>query len=146
MVLRPIGRFHMFDPFTELQRVQAEMNRLFGELSEAAPAEYPPINIWTGSDGIVVMVQIPGIDSDDIELTVQEDTVTIKGERKPPKEEAGVTFHRRERAFGPFARTVVLPYRVDPDDTEAMFDDGVLAVRFRRPKEDRPKRIDISAR
>lgn len=124
--------------------MQADVNRLYEVTRFAGAAEFPPINIWSGIEGLVVTARIPGIEKDEIEVTVHDDTLTIRGKREAKDEGAPPTYHRRERQHGLFVRTIVLPYAVDADKTEAIFEQGVLFVRLVRPEEDRPKRIEIS--
>lgn len=134
------------DPFSNMRRLQAQMNRLFEDTGSLRTARvYPPVNIWLGDDSVVVAAEMPGLSHEDIELTVQDDTLTIRGERPLAAEDNQVAWHRRERATGSFARTVELPFRVDPDKVEARFSKGVLAVEMQRPDEDRPRRIAINA-
>lgn len=133
------------DPFGELRRMQAEMDRVLSRYDTPGTAEFPPINIWTNPEGAVVMARVPGLARDDVELTVHDDTLTIRGERRDDAAGDGeAVYHRRERPRGAFARTVVLPYAVDADSAEAMLSDGVLAVRLKRPEAEKPKRIDIT--
>lgn len=135
-----------WDPFTDMRRLQAQMNRLFEDTGALRTARiYPPVNIWLGDDSVVVAAEMPGLSHDDIELTVQDDTLTIKGERPLASGDNEVAWHRRERMTGSFARTVELPFRVDPDKVEARFSNGVLAVEMQRPEQDRPRRIAINA-
>lgn len=144
MALIPIGGGHGVDSLEEFRRMQREMNRMLERMPPAPAEEFPPMNIWAGEEGIVVTILIPGVEEGDVEITLQEDTLTIKGVRRPSDEGKGVTYHRRERSFGEFARSVVLPYRVDADKADAMFDGGVLGVRLARPEEDRPQHIKIT--
>jgi len=144
MALIPVGVGRGVDPFEEYRRMQSELNRMLDRMPAARAEEFPPMNIWTGEEGIVVTIMIPGVEEGDVEITLQEDTLTIKGVRRPSDEGEGVTYHRRERSFGEFARSIVLPYRVDADKADAMFDGGVLGIRLARPEEDRPQRIKIS--
>jgi HSP20 family protein len=146
MPLSLIGRGWPLDPFREIQRLHADMNRVFNEYERPWTPEYPPINIWSGSEGAVVTAQLAGVDKNDLEITVHEDTLTIKGERKSERDSDQDAYHRRERPVGRFARTIVLPYRVDTNSTEAIFQDGVLAIRMVRPAADRPKRVEIATR
>jgi HSP20 family protein len=138
------GRGDWSDPFQELRYLQNEMNRLFGDyVTTGETSDYPPINLWTGEEGVVASAEIPGVSPDDLEITVQENTLTLKGERRPPEVGESVTFHRRERAYGGFSRTVMLPFNVDPDQVQARFDDGILMVKLPRPEAERPRRIKI---
>jgi HSP20 family protein len=125
-----------------LRRIQDEINRAFGDQRLVPPAEYPPINVWRGPDGIVVTAEIPGVKLDDVDMTVHQNTLTIKGRREPEATEAN--FHRRERSFGPFTRTIALPYNVDADQVRASAQSGILTVHLPRPESDKPRKIKIS--
>ena len=135
-----------WDPFAEMRRLQSDMNRLFE--SAAAPgssAGYPPVNLWVGESSAVVTAELPGLSSDDVELTVAEDTLTIRGARESAANDNEVAWHRRERALGTFSRTVELPFRVDKDAVQARFQNGVLEVEMQRPKSDAPRKIAVNA-
>lgn len=139
----PLGAW---SPFAEMRRLQSEMNRLFdGAGAQQAIRAFPPVNLWLGDNSVVVTAELPGLTHEDVELTVQENTLAIRGERKAASEDGGIAWHRRERASGRFGRTVQLPFRVDPDKVEARFANGVLAVEMQRPAEDRPRKIAINA-
>ena len=118
------------------------MNRVFGALRPGASREFPPINLWTGQDGVLVTAEVPGVSLDDIDITVHQNTLTLKGKIAPEAPE-DVTFHRRERSYGSFGRTVSLPYRVDPERVEASARNGILTITLPRPEADKPKRIHI---
>ncbi len=138
---RRLGR----DPFADLRRLTSDMDRLFWNVDRrSGSAVFPPVNLWAGDDGVAVTAEIPGVDPEGIDVSVEGDVLRISGERKAPEAE-GASWHRRERAFGAFARTVQLPFRVDPDAVEARFRNGLLEVLLRRPAEDRPRKIDIKA-
>jgi HSP20 family protein len=135
-----------WDPFVEMRRMQNEMNRLLDEF-EAAPvaAVFPPINIWVGENSAVVTAELPGVSEKDIDLSVREDTLTIRGKREPETSAEEASWHRRERVYGDFSRVVELPFRVDPDRVQARFLNGVLEVELQRPDADKPKRIKVTA-
>ncbi|WP_114389612.1 Hsp20/alpha crystallin family protein [Notoacmeibacter marinus] len=147
MLNTPLSRSFGRDPFTQMRQLQADMNRLF----EGAPAlrtarPYPPINLWLGENSVVATAELPGLGQDDIDLTIQEDTLTIAGARERSADDGDVAWHRRERPVGRFSRTVDLPFRVDPDQVEARFTNGVLSVEMQRPEADRPRRIAVNAK
>lgn len=149
MVLMPTRRFGG-DPFAEMRRLQADMNRMFSEWGGAGPAgaareDFPPVNVWVGEHSVVVTAQLPGFAEDDLDLTVRDDSLTLRGSRKPPELGETSAWHRRERAYGEFARVVELPLRVDPQRVEARFANGVLTVELHRPEADRPRKIRITA-
>ena len=132
-----------FDPFLELRRMQGEMNRVF---SGFAPAyrDFPPINIWLGDNSVVLTSELPGVTQNDVNLSLQEDVLTLEGTRRP-NEEQGANWQRRERAYGSFSRAVQLPFRVDPNKVQARFNNGILEVELERLEADRPKKIEIRA-
>ena len=134
-----------FDPFVELRRMQSEMNRLFSGFSTTATRDFPPINIWLGENSVVVTAELPGITSDDVNLSLQEDVLTLAGKREPKSQEQNVSWQRRERAYGSFSRAVQLPFRIDPDKVQSHFYNGVLEIELQSLEADRPKKIEIRA-
>jgi len=134
-----------FDPFVELRRMQSEMNRLFSGFSTTATRDFPPINIWLGENSVVVTAELPGVTGEDLNLSLQEDVLTLSGKREPKAQEQNVSWQRRERAYGSFSRAVQLPFRVDPDKVQARFNNGVLEIELQRLEADRPKKIEIRA-
>jgi HSP20 family protein len=133
------------DPFAELRRMQSEMNRLFSGFGATTAREFPPINIWLGENSLVVTAELPGITSDEVNLSLQEDVLTLSGKREPRSQQQNVEWQRRERAYGSFSRAVQLPFRVDPDKVQARFNNGVLEIELERLEADRPKKIAIRA-
>jgi HSP20 family protein len=135
-----------WDPFAEIRRMQNEMSRLFADVEARSTAQaFPPINLWVGVDSLVVTAETPGVAPADLNITVREDTLTIQGYRAMPVETDGVAWHRRERPYGSFSRTVALPFRVDPDKVQARFTNGVLEIELQRPEAERPRKIEIKA-
>ena len=132
------------DPFAELRRMQSEMNRLFTGFSAAAARDFPPINIWLGDNSVVVTAELPGVTRDDVNISLQDEVLTLEGTRQPPVQQ-DVKWHRRERAYGTFARTIQLPFRVDADNVQARYQNGVLEIELVRLEADRPKKIQICA-
>ena len=133
------------DPFYEMRRMQSEMNRLFSGFSAAAARDFPPINIWLGENSVVVTAELPGVKRDDVNIRLQDEVLTLEGTRQPQLREQDVKWHRRERAYGTFQRTVQLPFRVDPEKVQARYANGVLEIELERIEADRPKKIQIRA-
>src|SRR3954451_16234892 len=133
--------FHA-SPFREARRLQEEMQRL--TRSATTPQGFPAINVYAHQDGIVITAELPGVNEDDLDITVHRDTVTLRGERQDQISEAG-GYHRRERRSAPFARTFSLPFQVDPERVEAKLLNGILTLTLQRTEQDKPKRIRISA-
>ena len=132
------------EPLATLKRIQDEINRAFGDESVDRDAEFPLVNVWRGEDGIVVTAQVPGVPLEALDLTVHQNTLTIKGKRDLDRPEGEVNFHRRERVSSPFARSIALPFNVDPDKVRASADCGILTVELPRPETDKPRKINIS--
>ena len=119
------------------------MNRLFGESTGWATREYPAVNLWTGNEDIVVSAEIPGMESTDLDITVHENTLTLRGSRKIDKLQKGETYHRQERGNGSFVRSVQLPFAVEADKVEAKLEKGILSLTLPRAESEKPKKIEI---
>jgi len=132
-----------FDPFVELRRMQSEMNRLFSGYSAATARDFPPINIWLGENSVVLTAELPGVTHDDVNISLQEDVVTLEGKREPKAKQENASWQRRERAYGTFSRAVQLPFHVDADKVQARFNNGILELELQRLEADRPKKIQI---
>ena len=146
MLYTPFAAYGAPDPFSDMRRVQNEMNRLFDGLGTSRRASvYPPVNFWAGQDSVVMTAELPGLSEKDIELTVKDTMVSIKGTYPDPDEGEDTTWYRRERPTGSFSRSVELPFRVDSDRIEARFRNGVLTIEMQRPEDDKPKRIEIKS-
>jgi HSP20 family protein len=124
------------------------MDRFYGRMASwpslsRAPS-YPAVNVWTQADAALVTAELPGVDPESIDISVQDDTLTVRGTRERPEME-DVTYHRQERRFGAFARTIQVPFRVQGDEVNAIFEKGVLRISLPRAEEDKPKRITVKA-
>ena len=132
--------------FREMERLQREMDRLFETVypvrTRTAPS-YPAMNIWANDEGAVITAEMPGVRPEDIHVSVVGKTLTLTGERKPDQLEEGARYHRRERGYGKFTRSIELPFRVQTEQVEATFDKGVLHIRLPRAEEDKPKKIAV---
>jgi HSP20 family protein len=131
------------DLFGQMHRTQSELNRMFG-LGLVAGIDYPAVSVWAGSDGMIVAAQLPGIDPDQLEVTVHQDTLTLKGTRAMEEIDGEAVCHRRERVHGAFKRDLVLPLRVDADKVSARYEQGVLRLELPRPAEDKPRHLKIA--
>ena len=132
--------FRIWDPFREIEGLERDVNRLFsGERTYGNP----PVNVFVGEEDVIVTSEIPGLDPDGIDLSVTGDILTLKGERKPLEFKEGDAWHRRERGYGGFTRTVRLPYNVDGAKVEAKYDKGVLRVTLPRAEADKPRKINV---
>ncbi|NNC36473.1 MAG: Hsp20/alpha crystallin family protein [Hyphomonadaceae bacterium] len=134
-----------WNPLSELRHMQETMNRMFDSNQSVGRANYPPVNMYSRDDGLLVTAELPGFDNDKLDITVHGDTLRVEGNIAENDSEKADGWHRRERGRGQFARTIDLPYRADPDTVEARFKDGVLEIEMRRPEEDKPRRITVNA-
>jgi HSP20 family protein len=125
------------------------MNRLFDRFFEGRPANgtgrrwIPAMDLVETDDHLVLRGDLPGMTEDDIDIEIKDSVLTVFGERKAENEEKGEGYHRVERAFGSFSRSLTLPQGVDTDQVEANFDKGVLEVRIPKPAEAKPTRVQI---
>jgi HSP20 family protein len=132
------------DPFAELRRLQNEVNRAFSSVASATTREFPLVNLWLGENSVVVTAELPGVEPGAVDISLENDVLTLRGERKPDTPDSA-NWHRRERAYGRFTRAVQLPFRVDPDKVQARFSDGVLEIELTRPEADKPRKITVQA-
>jgi HSP20 family protein len=132
-----------------MRRLQREMEHLFGGLTPAwrwpLTGEYPPLNLTRDDEGITLEALCPGADRPSLDISVVGDAVTIRGERRPEPDLADERYHRRERPFGAFTRTVSVGEGLDPDRTQATYTHGILRVRLTRAPEATPKKIPIQS-
>jgi len=141
-----------WDPVRELDTFQSDMNRLFDSFfgrREGAPAGarrwVPAMDLVETDDHLVLKADLPGLDRDDIQIEVSDNVLTISGERRDESEEKREGYHRVERSFGRFQRSVELPEGIAAEDVRAKFDRGVLEVRIPKPAERKPTRVEIEA-
>ena len=146
MLMRPYAGWR--SSWREMERLRREMNRLFRNWPTQArwgtAPGYPAMNVWTDENSTIVTAELPGVILEDIDISVEDGTLTLRGNRQPDEVE-GVTYHRQERRYGSFLRTFRLPFRVDPEKVEATFKTGVLNIALPRAEADKPKKIAIRA-
>lgn len=136
------------DPLRELEQVQRRLDRVFQNVFglERTPwrvGVYPLVNISEDRDHIYVRAELPGVKAEDLEITVQDHNLILRGERKIPTEEKQVNYHRRERESGFFRRVLALPARVQADKVEATSKDGILTIQLAKPEEIKPRKIQV---
>jgi len=139
-------RFQMPSIWQEMDQLQREMNRLFDTNSRGRlfnSPSYPAINIWTNDEGQFISAEMPGVKPEDIAIDVTGDALSISGIRKPDEVAKDASYHRHERNYGSFSRTVQLPFMVDTNKVEAKFTNGVLLITLPRAEADKPKKIEI---
>lgn len=137
-----------WNPWQELEQLRDEMDRFMRDPTAAVrrtfgPEEAPRLNLWAGETEAVVSLEVAGIDPGDLDVSVEGDVVTIRGERKPAEVPEGHQWLRHERGEGTFTRTVRIPFDVDPQKTDAVCENGVLTVHLYRTEESAPRKIEI---
>jgi HSP20 family protein len=143
----PFGYYYSMNPWRELEQVQREMDRVFSEFAQRGGQRvspgYPAINIWANNEGVMVTAELPGVKADDIDISVVGDTLTLSGNREPYQLQEGERFHRRERRHGKFTRSFELPFKVEADHVNAVFEKGVLHISLPRAEEEKPRKITV---
>ena len=147
-----MARRRSWDPITDLVTMQQAMDRLFDEAWEGrgtgwrrgARVATLPVDVYATADDLVILASVPGLNPEDVEITIEGDTLTIKGETKPPLE--NVDYHIQERRYGPFGRTLTLSMPVQADQAEAVFEKGVLTLTIPKAEELKPKVIKVQSR
>src|SRR5690606_3404603 len=112
--------------------------------SRVAP-RFPAINVWMSVEGAVVTAELPGVNPEDVDISVVGGTLTSTGSRQPDELKEGEKYHRRERRFCKFTRTFQLPFTVEADKVEAKFDKGVLHIALPRAEAEKPRKISVKA-
>jgi HSP20 family protein len=144
------SRWQSFNPvWNQFHQFQDEMNRLFDRWgngsSFAGSSGFPALNVWEEGEEVFVEAELPGLNLKDLEIYVTGgNQLIIKGERKPCVPEKGV-WHRQERVFGSFNRSLTLPFPVDADKVDARLDNGVLQLKLTKHESARPRKIPVKA-
>jgi HSP20 family protein len=138
-----------WDPIRELDSLQGDMNRLFDRFFEGRAANgtsrrwIPAMDLVETDDSLVLRGDLPGMTEDDVDIEIKDNILTVSGERKSESEQSGEGYHRVERAFGHFSRSLTLPQGVNAERVDAKFENGVLEVRIPKPAEAKPTRVQI---
>jgi len=141
-----------WEPIAELNTIQNEMNRLFntfvdqpqtGRSNGTTRRWLPPMDLVETADHYVLRADLPGLSDEDVTIQLEDNVLTISGERRNEHQDQQDGYYRLERAFGSFTRSLTLPDGVDPDSVEAHFDRGVLEIRIPKPEQKKPKTVEI---
>jgi HSP20 family protein len=144
-----------WEPFRELTALQNEMGRWMNQLTGGGAVQpgngqqsstwLPAVDVWESDNELVLSFDLPGIPEDQISVELDENVLTVSGQRERTQEQTGERFYRYERRFGTFSRSVTLPAGVNEDQIRADYKNGVLEVRVPKPEEQKPKRIQVGA-
>lgn len=135
-------------PFNELERLQKQMNELYGAFTGGAlpmpsAGVFPLANVTEDSNNYYVRAELPGIKSDELDIQVTSDGISLAGERKIAEEGNGVKYHRREREAGKFSRSISLPGDIDVSKVEARLENGILTVVIPKAEIAKPRQITV---
>ncbi|MGC2478463.1 MAG: Hsp20/alpha crystallin family protein [Candidatus Sulfotelmatobacter sp.] len=138
-----------WDPFREVVALQNRVNSLFRDMNGdndplAAASFVPAVDIYEDAGKVVLKLEVPGIEEKDLDVRVENHTLTVKGERKFEAEEKEQNFHRIERRYGTFYRAFTLPSTVDTESVAASYNAGVLKLELKKKPEAQPKQIKIT--
>lgn len=135
--LRRIGRF--WDPWDEFERLQRAMSRL----ASAPSADFPAVNVWVSGEEAILTTELPGVDPKSIDISVAGKTLTIRGSRAPEELQEGDSYHRRERWYGQFTKTIEMPFSIEANKVDAKFSMGILGITAPRAEAEKPKKIAV---
>jgi HSP20 family protein len=140
-----------WEPLRELSSLQTEMNRLFNQAFDQPQGNGGAVRRWTPAmdlleteDHFVLRADLPGMAEEDVTVELEDNVLTVSGERKSEHQDRSEGYYRVERAFGAFSRSLTLPKGIDPEAVSAAFERGVLEVRIPKPEERKPRKITIS--
>lgn len=139
-----------WDPFKEITSLREEIDRLFDSffgrktfITEREHVFSPAVDVEETEDAFIIRAEVPGMKKEEIKVTVDENGISISGERKREKEEKGKTYHRMEISYGKFKRYIPFPKEVQPDKAKAKCKDGILEIEVPKSEKAKPKEIEI---
>jgi HSP20 family protein len=142
-----------YNPFRDLRAMQEQMNRLLDmawnrEIGEELREGIwqPPVDIYEDENSVVIKAELPGVDQKEIDIRIEENTLTLRGERKHSQEVKKENYHRVERFYGTFQRSFSLPHTIDQEHVKATCDQGVLTITLPKREEKKPKQINVEVK
>lgn len=142
MLWSDLERFGLsLDPWRDFERV----NRALTGWNAQTSVEFPAVNVWVAENNAVVTSELPGVEPEDIDISVAGKTLTIRGSRKSEELKEGESFHRRERWHGQFTKTLEMPFSIESGKVEAKFVKGVLNIALPRAEAEKPRKISVKS-
>lgn len=148
-----VRRNTMWDPVGELDRIRREIDEMFDPAARRFFSDglfdresSPAMDVVENDDGYLVSIDLPGVDRKEIEISVADNVLTVKGEKKDAREHKDGKVYRKETWQGSFQRTLSLPHGVDPEKIDATMRDGVLAISLPKREEAKPRQIAVSVK
>jgi len=153
MIIRRFSDWPTWDwrsPFDELERMRRELDRLSGDFTGSVfrlptAGVFPLVNVTEDQSSYYVRAELPGVKTDELDISVTGETLTLSGERRLPEESQKASYHRREREAGSFSRVISLPARLDVDKVKAHAEDGVLTVVLPKAEPAKPRQIAVKS-
>jgi len=133
------------DPLREMQRLHREMSRVFSGIEQPLNQEDPLVNAWVGEQDVIIVAELPGVDPAKVDISVVGDTLTISGSREAVPLKEGESYHRQERSYGRFSRSLQLPFHVEAGKVEAKYERGILKIVLPRAEADKPRKIEVKS-
>ena len=139
-----------WDPFRELSSLQNRVNSLFQDYGRSGQDELttgsfvPAVDVYEDEHKVTLKLEIPGVNQEDVDVQLENNTLTVRGERKFEKEEKEENFHRIERRYGNFVRSFTLPNTIDTENVQASYENGVLKIELSKRAEAKPKQIKVN--
>ena len=139
-----------WDPFREISSLQNRVNNLFQDYGRGqdelttTSSFVPAVDVYEDEHKVTLKLEIPGVSQDDLDIRLENNTLTVRGERKFEKEEKEENFHRIERRYGSFARSFTLPNTLDTENVHASYENGVLKLELAKRAEAKPKQIKVN--
>ncbi len=139
-----------WDPFRDINQLQGSLNRLFQDYNRGSDelttsgSFVPAVDVYDDEHNLVLKMEVPGVDQKDIDIRLENNTLTVRGERNFEKEEKEENFHRIERRYGTFSRSFTLPNSVDTEKVNANYENGVLKISLAKRAEAKPKQIKVN--
>ncbi|MCS7170841.1 MAG: Hsp20/alpha crystallin family protein [Aquificaceae bacterium] len=137
----------MWSPFAEIERIKREFDRLLEELvprEEVEKVFAPVVDVYETDQELVVKAELPGVKKENVEVSIRDNSLHIRGEKKEEKEEKTETYHRVERVYGKFERVVPLPSEIKVESAKAEFKDGILEIRIPKAEGAKERKIEIA--
>lgn len=128
----------------DMWRLNRQMDHLFGGTRGPIHSEYPLLQAWSGDEGLIIVANMPGVDEDSLDITIEGRTLTLAGSRSGQNYPASMLTYRHERPSGEFNRSIELPYEVDDEAINASYKDGMLRIELPRVPEDQPRKINVN--
>ncbi len=149
-IIRLTERPFFKNPWEEFDRFRKKMDLILQEVGSeangyASANVFPSLNISEDDNELFIRAEVPGVNPEDVDISLEEDTLTLKGERKPDKLNDEASYHRRELEYGKFSRAISLPTRVNKEAVEAKVENGLLTITLPKAEEVKPKQITVKA-